>query len=70
MPTSRQRLADALRDFKRVADELENAWNCVDDDESFYAPCDGYPFDKSFEEVNFDIGTWVLTAVESLNEIK
>ena len=70
MPKDVETFARKLKEFERVADELNEAWEQLDNDEAFYAPCDDYPFNGSFDEVCNSISVWVENTIESLNKIE
>ena len=71
MPKDVEEFAKKLKEFERVADELSEAWEQVNNDKAFYAPCDCYPFGRiSFDELCNDIGVWVENTIEILKTIK
>ena len=46
-----KKLLDALKQFKESAMTIQTLWDEQLDKD--------YPFDKSFDEVSFDIATWL-----------
>ena len=71
MPKDVEEFAKKLKEFERVADELNEAWEQVNNDKAFYAPCDYYPFGRiSFDELCSDIGVWVENTIEILKTIQ
>ena len=68
MKYEREKFIEKLKEFERVAEELEEAWDELDD-KAFYVPCDGYPFENSFDEVSCMVSCWVKNTIENLQNM-
>lgn len=66
----KQALQDKLKEFKKVANELELLMHETDDCEIHNAIASDYPFDKSFDDVSLDIQEWVQSASAEIEKLK
>lgn len=68
MTTERENYRWALLKFVESASKLEEAWLRLDG-EATDAVSVGYPFDKSFDELMFDILPWYASAIDGLKNV-
>lgn len=62
--TTKQDLINALQKLQFAMNEVCAAWNEADHTGTLLI--DGYPFDKSFEEVTQDVSNWTNKSIQSL----
>lgn len=68
MTTERENYRWALKKFVESASKLEDAWLQLDN-EATDAVSKGYPFEKSFDELMFDVLPWYASALDGLKSV-